>query len=52
MVMIDKFKKEYLYNIRHSYGDVGGDANRRGKGYSPYSCQKLLTEGLPGPGQS
>jgi DNA primase large subunit len=47
----DKFNKEYRYNIRHVYGDVGGDANRRGRGYSPYSCQKLLTEPLPGPGQ-
>ncbi|KAL1306556.1 hypothetical protein AAFC00_005245 [Neodothiora populina] len=40
----DKFKKEYLYNIRHAYGDVGGDSNRRGRGYTPYSCQKLLTD--------
>jgi DNA primase large subunit len=48
----DKFNKEYKYNIRHAYGDVGGDANRRGRGYSPYSCQKLLTEPLPGSGQS
>ncbi|KAF2669667.1 DNA primase, large subunit [Microthyrium microscopicum] len=48
----DKFTKEYKYNIRHAYGDVGGDANRRGRGYSPYSCQKLITEPLPGAGQS
>jgi DNA primase large subunit len=48
----DKFNKEYKYNVRHSYGDVGGDANRRGRGYTPYSCQKLLTEPLPGPGQA
>ncbi|KAF2857031.1 DNA primase large subunit [Plenodomus tracheiphilus IPT5] len=48
----DKFQKEYKYNVRHSYGDVGGDANRRGRGYTPYSCQKLLTEPLPGPGQT
>jgi len=48
----DKFKSEYLYNIKHSYGEVGGDANRRGKGYTPYSCQKLLTEALPSSGQS
>lgn len=48
----DKFTKEYKYNIRHSYGDVGGDANRRGRGYTPYSCQKLLTEPVPGPGQT
>lgn len=48
----DKFTKEYKYNIRHAYGDVGGDANRRGRGYTPYSCQKLLTEPLPTAGQS
>ena len=48
----EKFTKEYKYNIRHAYGDVGGDANRRGRGYTPYSCQKLLTEALPGPGQA
>ncbi|KAF3051606.1 hypothetical protein E8E11_001432 [Didymella keratinophila] len=48
----DKFQKEYRYNIRHAYGDVGGDSNRRGRGYTPYSCQKLLTEPLPGPGQT
>ena len=50
--MPDKFKSEYLYNIRHAYGDVGGDSNRRGKGYTPYSCQKLLTEPAPSAGQT
>ncbi|KAL9105095.1 MAG: hypothetical protein Q9163_000013 [Psora crenata] len=48
----DTFNKEYRYNVRHSYGDVGGDANRRGRGYSPFSCQKILTEHPPGPGES
>lgn len=48
----DKFKSEYLYNIRHSYGDVGGDANKRGRGYTPYGCQKLTTEPLPSSGQT
>ena len=48
----EKFNKEYKYNIRHAYGDVGGDSNRRGRGYTPYSCQKLLTEPLPTAGQS
>lgn len=48
----EKFKSEYLYNIRHAYGDVGGDSNRRGRGYTPYSCQKLLTEALPTSGQT
>lgn len=48
----DQFNKEYRYNVRHVYGDVGGDANRRGRGYSPYSCQKILTEHPPGTGEA
>ncbi|KAI9829232.1 MAG: hypothetical protein M1819_006412 [Sarea resinae] len=48
----DVFNKEYRYNVRHAYGEVGGDANRRGRGYSPFSCQKILTEHPPGPGQA
>ncbi|SPN98767.1 related to DNA primase large chain [Cephalotrichum gorgonifer] len=48
----DTFNKEYRYNVRHTYGDVGGDANRRGGGYSPYSCQKILTEHPPGSGEA
>lgn len=48
----DVFNKEYRYNVRHSYGDVGGDANRRGRGYSPFSCQRILTERPPGPGEA
>ena len=48
----DEFNKEYKYNIRHAYGDVGGDATRRGRGYSPFSCQKILTEHPPGSGES
>ncbi|KAJ9134658.1 DNA primase large subunit [Pleurostoma richardsiae] len=48
----DTFNKDYRYNIRHSYGDVGGDSNRRGGGYSPFSCQKILTEHPPGPGEA
>ncbi|KAH6669180.1 eukaryotic and archaeal DNA primase [Plectosphaerella plurivora] len=48
----DTFNKEYRYNVRHSYGDVGGDSNRRGRGYSPFSCQKILTEHPPGPGEA
>lgn len=31
---------------------MGGDSNRRGRGYTPYSCQKLLTEALPSGGQA
>ncbi|KAK3675320.1 DNA primase subunit pri2 [Recurvomyces mirabilis] len=52
LIADDKFKSDYLYNIRHAYGDVGGDSNRRGKGYTPYSCQKLLTEPAPSAGQT
>ncbi|KAK3297204.1 eukaryotic and archaeal DNA primase, large subunit-domain-containing protein [Chaetomium fimeti] len=48
----DTFNKEYRYNVRHVYGDVGGDSNRRSGGYSPYSCQKILTEHAPGPGDA
>jgi DNA primase large subunit len=48
----DTFNKEYRYNVRHVYGDVGGDSNRRGRGYSPYSCQKILTEHPPGTGEA
>jgi len=48
----DTFNKEYRYNIRHAYGDVGGDATRRGRGYAPFSCQKILTEHPPGTGES
>ncbi|KAH8756678.1 eukaryotic and archaeal DNA primase, large subunit-domain-containing protein [Diaporthe sp. PMI_573] len=48
----DQFNKDYKYNVRHSYGDVGGDSNRRGGGYSPFSCQKILTEHPPGPGEA
>ncbi|KAI5865398.1 DNA primase, large subunit [Durotheca rogersii] len=48
----DTFNKEYRYNVRHSYGDVGGDSIRRGGGYSPFSCQKILTEHPPGPGEA
>ncbi len=48
----DTFNKEYRYNVRHAYGDVGGDTNRRGGGCSPFSCQKILTEHPPGPGEN
>ncbi|KAI9777919.1 MAG: hypothetical protein M1839_008454 [Geoglossum umbratile] len=46
----DRFNKDYRYNVRHAYGDVGGDANRRGRGYSPFSCQRILTEHHPNAG--
>ena len=52
LITDDTFNKEYRYNIRHAFGDVGGDAIRRGRGYSPFSCQKILTEHPPGSGES
>ncbi|KZZ89877.1 DNA primase large subunit [Ascosphaera apis ARSEF 7405] len=48
----DEFNKQYKYNIRHAYGDVGGDANRRGKGPAPFSCQRILSDNSPGVGQT
>lgn len=48
----DHFNKEYRYNVRHAYGEVGGDASRRGRGYTPFSCQKILTEHPPGSGEN
>lgn len=51
LITDDTFNKEYRYNIRHAYGDVGGDSTRRGGGYSPFSCNKILVEHAPGPGE-
>ncbi|GAB1214843.1 hypothetical protein ATERTT37_004016 [Aspergillus terreus] len=48
----DEFNSRYKYNVRHAYGDVGGDVNRRGRGYPPYSCQKILNDSNPGVGQT
>lgn len=48
----DEFNSRYKYNVRHAYGDVGGDVNRRGRGYPAYSCQKILTDNAPGTGQT
>ena len=52
LITDDTFNKEYRYNVRYAYGDVGGDAIRRGRGYAPFSCQKILTEHPPGTGES
>ena len=43
----DTFNKEYKYNVRHAYGEVGGR-----HAYAPHSCQRILTEHPPGPSES
>ncbi|KDQ60698.1 hypothetical protein JAAARDRAFT_151308 [Jaapia argillacea MUCL 33604] len=43
----DKFNKEYRYNVRHSYGLEGKRAN-----YAAKSCQQILMNDQPGPGDS
>lgn len=43
----DKFNKEYRYNVRHAYGLEGSRIN-----YKPKSCQQILTNDQPGPGDN
>ena len=39
---IDKFEKEYAYNIRHSYGLEG-----KRQSYNPYNCEKIINMNAP-----
>ena len=39
---IDKFEKEYAYNIRHSYGLEG-----KRQSYNPFNCEKIINMNAP-----
>lgn len=39
---LDKFNKEYKYNIRHAYGMEGGRIN-----YKPWDCRTILSKPRP-----
>lgn len=42
---VDKFDKQYAYNIRHSYGKEGKRSD-----YTAYSCMKIITTNPPAGG--
>lgn len=41
---LDKFEKQYAYNVRYNYGKEGSKRN-----YSPFSCMKIINSSV-GPG--
>ncbi|XP_050685534.1 DNA primase large subunit [Leptidea sinapis] len=42
---IDKFEKQYAYNVRYNYGKEGSKKN-----YSPFNCLKIINNNV-GPGE-
>lgn len=43
----ETFRKQYIYNIRHSYGKEGKRVD-----YTPYSCQRIINGTQPMSGQA